>query len=287
MQEALAALLKDQDPRSVPNGAAGLYLTGRAYLLANDANSAARFFEAALRVDPTMWAAYSELCDLHSVERVSRYRARLEGAVKWDAAAGPEPSRSDAFPQDDATPAAATAGAAEPLGRPAAPVKSRLGGRSLQTPAERVRAAIETPDSDLSQGMVEQGDEATPALVPVRRARPHAVAVAAQWGGREAAFWRASRGRVRRPPDASESSEPMLRRFIDSTTRRAKRPRRSPRRPLALFHRSRTRALRLPAAESARLLLAGSKRWGDGLCDPRLRRRGYVRGPSVAPGGTP
>lgn len=172
VQEALAALLKDQDPRAVPNGAAGLYLTGRAYLLANDSSSAGRFFETALRVDPTMWAAYSELCALHSVERINRHRARLEGATKWDASSSqtaPEPGRIDPFTPEDSKPAAA--GGAELPGRPAAPVKSRLGARPLQTPAERVRAAVETLEPDLSHGINDQSDEATPAAAPVRIGR--------------------------------------------------------------------------------------------------------------------
>lgn len=48
----------------VPNGAAGYYLLGRICVLSNRHESAIQYFAAALTLDPLLWCAYEELCNL-------------------------------------------------------------------------------------------------------------------------------------------------------------------------------------------------------------------------------
>lgn len=49
---------------TIPNGSAGLYLLGRICLAENRREHAADYFVAALTLDPFMWSAYEQLCNL-------------------------------------------------------------------------------------------------------------------------------------------------------------------------------------------------------------------------------
>ncbi len=51
-------------PAQVPNGAAGYYLLGRICVLSNRHDPAIEHFSAALTLDPLLWSAYEELCNL-------------------------------------------------------------------------------------------------------------------------------------------------------------------------------------------------------------------------------
>lgn len=48
----------------VPNGAAGYYLLGRICVASNRHDAAIQYFSAALTLDPLLWCAYEELCNL-------------------------------------------------------------------------------------------------------------------------------------------------------------------------------------------------------------------------------
>ena len=49
---------------NIPNGSAGLYLLGRICLAEHRREHAADYFIAALTLDPFMWSAYEQLCNL-------------------------------------------------------------------------------------------------------------------------------------------------------------------------------------------------------------------------------
>ncbi|KAJ0403607.1 hypothetical protein ATCC90586_008760 [Pythium insidiosum] len=57
----------------VPNGAAGLYLLGRICRRANRRQQAVEFFVMALELDPSLWSAYEELCDLGAEVKPERF----------------------------------------------------------------------------------------------------------------------------------------------------------------------------------------------------------------------
>lgn len=48
----------------VPNGAAGYYLLGKICALSNRHDEATHYYAAALTLDPLLWSAYEELCNL-------------------------------------------------------------------------------------------------------------------------------------------------------------------------------------------------------------------------------
>jgi hypothetical protein len=48
----------------VPHGAAGYYLLGKICALSNRHDTAVHYYAAALTLDPLMWCAYEELCNL-------------------------------------------------------------------------------------------------------------------------------------------------------------------------------------------------------------------------------
>ena len=51
-------------PLQVPKGSAGYYLLGRICGLTNRHRAAVSYQRAALTLDPLMWCAYEELCNL-------------------------------------------------------------------------------------------------------------------------------------------------------------------------------------------------------------------------------
>lgn len=51
----------------VPHGAAGFYQLGRISRLLDRAQEAAAYFSEALSLDPLLWQAYEELCQLGEV----------------------------------------------------------------------------------------------------------------------------------------------------------------------------------------------------------------------------
>lgn len=73
LTEAESALLPDNDVSKVPNGAAGLYLLGRIYQLSTRHSVAIAYFGNALQLDPMMWCAYEELCNLGAEREAEEY----------------------------------------------------------------------------------------------------------------------------------------------------------------------------------------------------------------------
>ncbi|XP_021807124.1 cell division cycle protein 27 homolog B isoform X1 [Prunus avium] len=72
LSEAEAALCTVNEPSAeVPNGAAGHYLLGLIYRYTDRRKSAIHHFKQALTIDPSMWAAYEELCVLGSAEEAA------------------------------------------------------------------------------------------------------------------------------------------------------------------------------------------------------------------------
>ncbi|BBH08360.1 CDC27 family protein [Prunus dulcis] len=72
LSEAEAALCPVNEPSAeVPNGAAGHYLLGLIYRYTDRRKSAIHHFKQALTIDPSMWAAYEELCVLGSAEEAA------------------------------------------------------------------------------------------------------------------------------------------------------------------------------------------------------------------------
>ncbi|XP_061993975.1 cell division cycle protein 27 homolog B isoform X1 [Rosa rugosa] len=72
LNEAEAALCPPNEPSAeVPNGAAGHYLLGLIYRYTDRRKSAIHHFKQALTIDPSMWAAYEELCVLGSAEEAA------------------------------------------------------------------------------------------------------------------------------------------------------------------------------------------------------------------------
>ncbi|EIE23188.1 TPR-like protein [Coccomyxa subellipsoidea C-169] len=66
LNEAEQALNPDGDPQKgeVPHGAAGYYLLGKICALSNRHDTAIHYYAAALTLDPLLWCAYEELCNL-------------------------------------------------------------------------------------------------------------------------------------------------------------------------------------------------------------------------------
>lgn len=74
LPEAEAALTPrpSEQPNSVPNGGAGLYLLGLICRRTDRRQSAIQHLSAALSLDPFLWCAYEELCQLGAEEEASR-----------------------------------------------------------------------------------------------------------------------------------------------------------------------------------------------------------------------
>ncbi|BDA50167.1 Cell division cycle protein 27 homolog [Coccomyxa sp. Obi] len=84
-QEAEHALNPDGDRAmgEVPNGAAGYYLLGKICALSNRHEEAAHYYAAALTLDPLLWSAYEELCNLGEDSKAAQLlnRGRESGSV--------------------------------------------------------------------------------------------------------------------------------------------------------------------------------------------------------------